>query len=83
MMIVGMLVGASISIVGLAAGFVLGSAFRRQRGSSDLSKPICTCKHGFSMHRNGQMCATTWCECQVYVGPDPMLSGHWTPSKSL
>jgi hypothetical protein len=35
------------------------------------------------MHRDGHRCSEIWCGCQVYVGPDPMLSGHWTPSKSL
>lgn len=78
-----MIVGALILLVGVGVGFVLGSAFRRQRSSLDLSKPICTCKHGFSLHQEGQRCRQTWCMCQVYVGPDPMYSGHWTPSKSL
>lgn len=47
----------------------------------DGTYPECVCNHMVTFHANGYACAL--CECTHYLGPDPHLSGYWSPPAQL
>lgn len=80
-------------LVGGAFGYILGCLHKKAvKANAGPPAPICMCNHNFGDHAKGGKCSADIrskvfkdlvgnCPCQVYVGPDPVLSGYWTPAK--
>lgn len=83
---------SAAGLLGVAFGYILGRMHHKaMKANAGPPAPICMCDHNFGDHVEGGRCKADirdsyrrrigGCACQVYVGPDPVLSGHWTPSK--
>ena len=82
------ILGGFASITFMGVGYLIGKRSRRTKVGGVLA-PFCMCRHGYSSHDGGYRCEFTLrdrfgdsigqCPCTVYVGPDPVLSGHWIP----
>lgn len=88
------LIQSAISVLTLCLGYLFGRVHvRAQRSSlppSGQYKPVCVCAHFFGAHKDGYECGADIfddlgsrigkCACLIYAGPDPVLSGLWSPS---
>jgi hypothetical protein len=70
-------IDATMTVIGVMVGFILGRRERNQR------RPIaypCDCGHAKSMHANGEdICHKGTCSCRTYIGPEPTV---WTELES-
>lgn len=83
------LIGTVIAAVAFFIGYYCRGIDKRT-AAPDLT-PRCQCKHIFSAHKKGYACQAIdhvkrnhfteaiRCSCTIYVGPDPILSGLWSP----
>lgn len=65
------------------AGLGSLSEFRVIPGTVHGTLPKCLCEHWYIVHdTGGYQCKgdNGRCECVTYMGPDPMLSGLWSPT---
>jgi hypothetical protein len=83
-----MLTGAIILLVGVVIGALIGRMAWPARGMAPKPgepKPVCGCKHHYSMHdQSGRCHEQEWryskgegehwvdCACQRYTGPEPL-----------
>lgn len=61
----------------------------------DTTIPQCQCNHVYSNHMKGYKCQAginvkrnsyterLACPCTIYVGPDPLISGLWSPPTEM
>lgn len=78
----------------VAVGFTIGYHFRilDKRAAEFDPTPRCQCKHIYTTHKKGYSCQAQDvvdrnghvdkyrnCPCTIYLGPDPLVSGLWSP----
>lgn len=83
-------IGAVVLVaIGYFLGFIVTKANKTK--APDFT-PRCQCGHVYSIHKKGYRCQSDdtirkggvvdkfrTCPCTIYVGPDPMISGLWSP----
>jgi hypothetical protein len=78
---------AGIGFGFLFLGYVMGRRVRE--AAQPAPSPQCICGHIYSAHIDGYKCACIMfdkydikignCACTFYLGPDPLMSGLWSP----
>jgi hypothetical protein len=82
-------VGAIVLVgIGVFLGFMTAKAGKKTPPNFT---PRCQCDHVYSLHEKGYKCQSDnfvrrnyyterhACQCTIYVGPDPLISGLWSP----